>query len=187
MYFILVFNICTEYDLMILKLDELDKLISDNDDGSLDDSIHDKLFDIIRYHQRLNDFISKFDEVYSYQLFMEISVDALQVLITLFVMYIELWMPGFVVITVATFQLLLYSLLGTLIEIKTDAFTDRIYDVQWHELAKKDQKIIEIMLLTSQTPNLLTYGGLLPLNVNFFQSLYRKIYSVLMMLQNLNE
>ncbi|XP_053699222.1 putative odorant receptor 83c [Sabethes cyaneus] len=187
MYFVLVFNICIEYDMLMLKLNELDKLIFNNKDGRLNDTIHEKLADIVRYHQRVNDFVTKFEELYSYQLFLEISIDALQIIITLFVLHIDFWMPGYLVIVVATFQLFLYCLLGTLIEIKTDSFSKRIYSINWYKLTKKEQKNIGFALRTSQKPRQLTYGGFTSLNVNFFLSIYKKIYSVFMMLQNMNE
>ncbi|XP_053699224.1 putative odorant receptor 83c [Sabethes cyaneus] len=187
MYFVLVFNICIEYDMLVLKLSELDEMINNNIEGSLNDSIHNKLVDIIRYHQRVNEFVSKLEELFSHQLFLEITIDALQIVFTLFVLHIDFWMPGYLVILVATFQLFLYCLLGTLIEIRTDLFSKRIYTVNWHKLMKREQKIAQFMLLASQKPRHLTYGRLMQLNVNFFQSIYRKIYSVFMMLQNMNE
>ncbi|XP_055522547.1 odorant receptor 67d-like [Wyeomyia smithii] len=187
MYFMLVFNICIEYELLMLKLAELDQMISNNSESNLNELIHDKLVEIVRCHQRINEFVSRFEELYSHQIFMEISCDALQIIVTLFVLHIEPWVPGYFVIVVATFQLFLYCLLGTLIDIKTDVLSECIYNVSWHKLPKKEQNIVQIMLQVSQSPRQLTYGGLVPLNMNLFQSIYRKIYSVFMMLQTSSE
>ncbi|XP_058821703.1 odorant receptor 67d-like [Topomyia yanbarensis] len=96
-------------------------------------------------------------------------------------------MPGYFVVSVSTFQLFLPCVLGTLIDMKSELFVERIYSVSWHEMPKAQQKLVQIMLDKSQHSKLLTYGGMTPMNMNLFLSVYRKIYSILMMLLNMKE
>lgn len=80
----------------------------------------------------------------------------------------DTWIPGYLVIFIATFQSFLYCILGTLIDIKTELFTEKIYNVAWHRMRTSEQNNIKYMLSKSQQSVLLTYGGMLPMNMNLF-------------------
>ncbi|XP_055615189.1 putative odorant receptor 83c [Toxorhynchites rutilus septentrionalis] len=184
-YFVLAFNICIQYELLIVKLDELDTMIAANAEESKDNKIHEMIAEIIRYQHKVARFTAEIERLYSVQLFVEISSNALQIVMTLFVLHIDIWMPGYFIIFISTFQLFIFSFLGTLLEIKSDMFCERLYSVSWHSIRNEEQKNIRFMLQQSQHSVNLTYGGLLPLNMNLFLSVYKKIYSIFMMLQNI--
>ncbi|XP_001847967.2 putative odorant receptor 83c [Culex quinquefasciatus] len=173
-YITLVFNICIQYDLIFIKLDELDQLAVRNIDGTLDKEVEQKFIEIIKYQQRLNQFVAEVENRFTVQIFVEISCNALQIVVTLFVMEIDTWIPGYLVITVATFQSFLYCILGTLIDMKTELFTEKIYNVAWHRMRTSEQNNIKYMLSKSQQSVLLTNGGMLPMNMNLFLAVYKK-------------
>lgn len=87
-YITLVFNICMQYDLIFIKLDELDQLAIRNTDGTLDTEVQQKIIEIIKYQQRLNQFVAEVENRFTVQIFVEISCNALQIVVTLFVMEI---------------------------------------------------------------------------------------------------
>lgn len=108
------------------------------------------------------------------------------------------------VIFVASFQLFVLCILGAMIEIKSDIFTEQIYGIAWHRMRTPEQKMVQFMLAKAQYTMQLTYGGMLPLNMNLFVTvglrslwfgfnltfdlqfqIYKKTYSVFMMLQNM--
>ncbi|XP_055615190.1 odorant receptor 67d-like [Toxorhynchites rutilus septentrionalis] len=184
-FFALIFNICIQFDMLVIKLDDLDKLIVTSDGENMDSAIHDKIKEIVRYQQRLYNFILTLKNLYSTQIFIDINCNAFQVIVTLFVLHIDIWMPGYMMISVATFQIFLLSFLGTLIEVKIDVLNNRIYDISWHKMPALERKNVQFMLHRSQQTLQLTYGGLVPLNMNLFVSVYKMIYSIFMMLQNL--
>ncbi|XP_065088820.1 putative odorant receptor 83c [Ochlerotatus camptorhynchus] len=159
-YFALVFNICIQYDVLVLKLQNLDDLIAKNVNGKLDGQIRDVLINIIQYQQRL-------------------------IIMTFFVLHIDMWFPGYLVILVSTFQLFLCCMMGTLIDVKSDVFTDKIYNISWHAMAKGDQRMLKFMLEKSQQSLKLSCGGMMTVNMNLFLAVYKKIYSIFMMLQNI--
>ncbi|EDS29141.1 odorant receptor [Culex quinquefasciatus] len=181
-YFALVFNLCIQYDVLKLKLEDLDKLIRD---GAEYDTIHEKLVEIINWQRHLVDFIAEIDRNFTVQTFVEISSVAMQMVIVLFVLHIDVWLPGYMVIFVASFQLFVLCILGAMIEFKSDIFTEQIYDIAWHRMRTPEQKMVQFMLAKAQYTMQLTYGGMLPLNMNLFVTIYKKTYSVFMMLQNM--
>lgn len=87
-YFALSFAIGIQYDVLVLKLKALDKLIVYNVDGSLNSEIRIELIKVVRYQQRLVQFISNLEDLYSYQTFLEVACNAMQIVMTLFVLHI---------------------------------------------------------------------------------------------------
>uniref|UniRef100_A0A1W7R6N7 Putative odorant receptor n=1 Tax=Aedes albopictus TaxID=7160 RepID=A0A1W7R6N7_AEDAL len=184
-YFALSFNICIQFDVLVVKLQGVDNLIANNVNGSLDGEIRTNLITVIKYQQRLVQFISDLEDLYAFQTFLEVACNALQIVMTLFVLHIEFWFPGWLVITVSTFQLFLPCMLGTMIEIKCDLFIEQVYDISWHAMSNVEQKMLNFMLTKSQRTQKLSCVGMVPLNMNLFLAVYKKIYSIFMMLQNL--
>ncbi|EDS30207.1 odorant receptor [Culex quinquefasciatus] len=168
MCFILVFNVFIQYDILLLGLEDLNLLIKENTDGKLDSDVHQKLLQVLQYHQRLTSFSGAIERSFSVQFFVEISSNALQVIVTLFVANTANWMPGYLIIFLATFQSLMLCFLGALNELKSDQLVAKIYDVAWSEMRLPEQKSIHILLTKSQQASLLSCGGLLPMNMNLF-------------------
>ncbi|XP_058811222.1 putative odorant receptor 83c [Topomyia yanbarensis] len=170
MYLALLFNICIQYDLLMVNLGDADRLIEANRDGALEQEIRGKLKQIVNSQQRLSNFIAQIENLFSVQIFVEVSSNALQIVVTLFVMNVEIWMPGYLLLLVSTFQLFLVCILGTMIDIKSDQFSERVYNIPWHKMRNSEQKMIRFMLESSQRSQRLTYGGMIPINMNLFLS-----------------
>ncbi|XP_062538466.1 putative odorant receptor 83c [Armigeres subalbatus] len=185
MYFALVFNVCIQYDLLILKLRDLDDLINHNDDGMPDADIHQKIIDIIQRQQQLINFVTNIEKLYAKPTLIEVVSNGLQIVMTLFVLHVDFWMPGYFIMIIATFQLLLSCFLGTLIDMKSELFTKEIYNLSWNLMKTSDQKTLKFMLAKSQRSLMLSCGGMMTLNMNLFLNVYKKIYSIFMMLQNM--
>lgn len=87
-YFALSFNICIQFDVLVVKLQGVDNLIANNVNGSLDGEIRTNLITVIKYQQRLVQFISDLEDLYAFQTFLEVACNALQIVMTLFVLHI---------------------------------------------------------------------------------------------------
>lgn len=87
-YFALVFNICIQYDLLVLKLQVLDEMIARNEKGELDMQLRETLVEIVQNQQRLADFITTIENLYATQTFVEVGSNAMQIVVTLFVLHI---------------------------------------------------------------------------------------------------
>ncbi|XP_055612610.1 putative odorant receptor 83c [Uranotaenia lowii] len=179
-YFALIFSICVKYDILMLKLDEFDELILSNSNENQRSKINDAIVEIVKYHMSLIAFVDKIESLFSPQMLIEINCSALQIIVALFVMIIV-----FLGIFMGTFQMLLLCALGTLIDMKSDMFVYRIYNISWHLLKPSEQKSIQLILSKSQRPLILTYGGFAVLNMNFFVQVYKMIYSQFMLLQSM--
>uniref|UniRef100_A0A182W1V6 Uncharacterized protein n=1 Tax=Anopheles minimus TaxID=112268 RepID=A0A182W1V6_9DIPT len=96
------------------------------------------------------------------------------------------WYPGYFLFTMLTVQLFFSCALGQVFNIKCDELTVAIYNVPWYNMEVSDQKAIKLLLLASQHPGRLSYGfG--TVNMRAFFEIYRKTYSIGMMMISVNE
>nr|XP_040238048.2 putative odorant receptor 83c [Anopheles coluzzii] len=184
MLFGLVLNICIQYDILAVKLQDLDELIR-SPHPHRDAMIGCKLRSILRNQQRLISFIANIEAAKNVLSAVEVLSLGLQIVITLFVLQFSLWIPGLVLIPVFTMQLFLFCLLGTIIEDKGVKFSAGVYSLTWNELSKQDKQIFRLLLLSSQQPQTLTCAGMTCISLNLFVNMSQKFYSIFMMLRNM--
>uniref|UniRef100_A0A182PN49 Uncharacterized protein n=1 Tax=Anopheles epiroticus TaxID=199890 RepID=A0A182PN49_9DIPT len=186
MMFGVVLNICVQYDILGVKLHDLDKLIrSGEESAQREELIGKKLRVILRDQQRLISFISHVEEANTVMAGVEILSFGLQIVITLYVLQLAFWFPGYVIIVLATMQLFILCLLGTIIEYKGEKFSEAVYQLTWNELSRGHKKIFRLLLLSSQQPYILTWSGMTNINMNLFVGMSQKFYSIFMMLRNM--
>ncbi|XP_040172351.1 putative odorant receptor 83c [Anopheles arabiensis] len=184
MMFGLVLNICIQYDILAVKLQDLDELIR-SPHPHRDAMIGCKLRSILRNQQRLISFIANIEAAKNVLSAVEVLSLGLQIVITLFVLQFSLWIPGLVLIPVFTLQLFLFCLLGTIIEDKGVKFSAGVYRLTWNELSKQDKQIFRLLLLSSQQPQTLTCARMTCVSLNLFVNMSQKFYSIFMMLRNM--
>uniref|UniRef100_A0A182YL83 Odorant receptor n=1 Tax=Anopheles stephensi TaxID=30069 RepID=A0A182YL83_ANOST len=96
------------------------------------------------------------------------------------------WYPGYFLFIMLTAQLFFSCALGQVFNIKSDELTVAIYNVPWYNMEVCDQKAMKLLLLASQHPGRLSYGfG--TVNMRAFFEIYRKTYSIGMMMISVNE
>uniref|UniRef100_A0A182NZ49 Uncharacterized protein n=1 Tax=Anopheles dirus TaxID=7168 RepID=A0A182NZ49_9DIPT len=186
MMFALVLNICIQYDLLAVKLLDLDELLRQPDSGGTRDSlIARQLRTILHDQQRLMRFIDDVEQSHTIMAGVEVLSIGMQIVITLFVLQLSLWLPGLVLIPTFTLQLFVFCLLGTVIEHKGYSFADGVYSVAWHELSARDKRIFRLLLLAAQRPKTLTCAHLTRISLNLFVNMSQKFYSIFMMLRQI--
>uniref|UniRef100_A0A182P6Z3 Uncharacterized protein n=1 Tax=Anopheles epiroticus TaxID=199890 RepID=A0A182P6Z3_9DIPT len=95
------------------------------------------------------------------------------------------WYPGYFQFIMLTAQLFFSCALGQIFNIKCDELTIAIYNVPWYSMEVRDQKAMRLLLMASQHPGKLSYGfG--TVNMRAFFEIYRKTYSIGMMLLKAN-
>ena len=78
-----------------------------------------------------------------------VSSNVFQITVTLFALVTSGWLPGVVIIVAETVQLLAVCMFGTVLIIKNQQFSVNVYDVAWHNLSIKDQKLLLFVLASS--------------------------------------
>ncbi|XP_058127669.1 putative odorant receptor 83c [Anopheles ziemanni] len=175
----LVVNICIQYDILAVKLADLDEVILSH----ADDLVARKLRDIIRDQQRVERFVGVIEATFRQLSGVEVLSLGLQVIITLFVMQISFWIPGLVMIPLFSGQLFIFCALGAAIQHKSESFAAGVYRLSWHELPRLEKQTFRIMLQRSQNSQKLTCSQISDINLNLFMS--QKFYSIFMMLRSI--
>uniref|UniRef100_A0A182QK86 Odorant receptor n=1 Tax=Anopheles farauti TaxID=69004 RepID=A0A182QK86_9DIPT len=182
-YFALIFNICLQYELLIERLKQLDNMIrcdgaSAGNTPTKGCAVRDQLVRIIQIQQRSTNYITHIESLYHLQTFVEFLCNSLQVALTLNVLHRSFWLPGFFVLPVAIVQMLILCSLGTLIELKSDQFTNHLYGIAWSEMDLPLQAMFKFVLNNAQKPTRLTCGRFAVINMNLFMAYYEMSYGL---------
>ncbi|XP_053678659.1 putative odorant receptor 83c [Anopheles nili] len=177
-YFALILNICIQYDVLQLHLEDLNLLIQETSLMTKEQVIAEKLREIIINQQRLAQFVNSIESVFSIVTIIEVLSMTFQLVLTLFVMRSKLWPPGIFLIPLCTIQLFIMCVPGTIIDIKASKLTERMYSVTWHELHAKNKRIYQLLLHRSQHPRCLTCAGMVNMDMHLFMSVVKKVYSI---------
>uniref|UniRef100_A0A182J742 Uncharacterized protein n=1 Tax=Anopheles atroparvus TaxID=41427 RepID=A0A182J742_ANOAO len=172
-YFAFIFNICMQYELLIVRLDDLNVTIrsASQSESERDRSeVRRKLVEIIQLQQRCANYIAHIEDCYCVQMFVEFLSNSLLMALTLAELSRSFWIPGYFILPVAFLQMLILCLLGTLIEVRSDQFIAKLYDIAWSEMSCKEQAMFKFVLTRAQQPPQLTCGGFAVINMNLFLS-----------------
>ena len=86
------------------------------------------------------------------------------------------WLPGIVIIVLETVQLFVICMFGTILIMKNEQFSRRVYDVEWPYLSIKNQKLLLTILSSSNRNICFTYGiGILNFETFVSVSLIEKL------------
>ncbi|CAO1437120.1 unnamed protein product [Diamesa tonsa] len=187
-YITIVMQIYCIYDILQHLLDNLNETINRqiNELENLESDIKNQLILIIELHQKLLNFITTVENTFRYNMLIVVSSNVFQITVTLFALVTSGWLPGLVIIGGETIQLLVVCMFGTILIIKNQQFSRKVYDVAWYNLSIKDQKLL-LLVLASSNRNVCFTFRMAVLNFESFVSIYNKIYSFFMMLENFQE
>ncbi|ETN65050.1 putative odorant receptor [Anopheles darlingi] len=192
-YFAFIFNICMQYELLTVQLDELDATIERNSSQVPVNAaakaagrvlVRDQLVRIIEYQQKCRNYIRIIEKCYANQTFVEFFCSSGQVALMFYEFRRTFWLPGLFVMPAAILQMLIQCGLGTLIEMRCDQFTTKLCAISWLRMERTEQKMYQFVVASAQQPARLTCGGIGVINMNLFLAIYKKVYSFFMMLRN---
>ncbi|XP_063706403.1 odorant receptor 43a-like [Culicoides brevitarsis] len=175
---------CFQLDVLVIKLQKLDKQLRFTDFGKK--SKRDEICEILKLHQELNEYLAAVEELYVLESFNSILFFILGIALGLFICVKEIWVVGYLIIVPCSYMIFINSLFGVAIEIKSDTLVRTIYAIQWHLMTVEDKKLMLQFLQAAQNPVQLSYGGLFPLNLESFSKICKSIYTYLMFLRDMD-
>ncbi|XP_063707898.1 odorant receptor 67d-like, partial [Culicoides brevitarsis] len=180
---IIVMN-CARIDILCERLKILSAMLEDekNDPKNNKSEITELLKEIFDDHNGLLTYTDNCEELFSFQHLTDHFSGAAQVCLALYGIIMYSWYLGVALIVMMTFMLFTINVLGTIIEVKFDKLLDEIWNVPWYLLDIKNRKSYHFFLSHSQKTDRLSVGGRVPLSLNTFVQLYKRIYSYLMVL-----
>ncbi|KFB50274.1 AGAP011813-PA-like protein [Anopheles sinensis] len=186
-FFMFLLNACLQVDMMCLELDRLSALCVLNGKGQYTVEIRNRIRTIIEHHIEHLDFMKTMCNLFMLHFLVVFGCIFFQLIsIVVVVVAIPNWYPGYFLFTMLTFQLFFSCALGQLLDLKCDELTVAIYTVPWYNMEVQDQKALRLLLMASQRPVLISYGfG--TVNIRTFFEIYRKTYSIGMMMIGVNE
>ncbi|XP_063709338.1 odorant receptor 7a-like [Culicoides brevitarsis] len=167
----LLFTLCAcfQIDQIMIKLKKIDEQLSTVEDPCRETFRKKvKFSEILKLHQNLIKFLTNFENIYNFELGNSMFFYSVMLVITLFVCAKEVWIIGYLSVLINSYLLMIPCLYGVAVEIKSDQLINAIYDIQWYLLSENEKKLMIVFLQAAQNPKLLTYGGLLPLNLETF-------------------
>ncbi|XP_049279301.1 odorant receptor 43a-like [Anopheles funestus] len=181
----LIVNATGQMDLIIVYLRRLTELIDSNSFGQNDKQIADLLGEIVLKHLEHTKYVTDMDKLLKKQFFISFSCIIFELVASLAIVVRFPWYPGMAICLVCTIQLFVSCTLGTFLSSKNDKLVEEIYNVNWYGLSTNHQKTLKQMLLASQHPIVLS-DGFSAIDLFNFVEIYKKIYSYLMVLQNVS-
>ncbi|XP_063706318.1 odorant receptor 67d-like [Culicoides brevitarsis] len=171
---------CAEADVIIQKEEKLHGMLEKN---SKDKKIEKLLKEIYELHQDLLKLVDNIEHMWSIQQLTDHIIFGAQIILILYIVLQQFWLPGYLMIAAAMFIIFAIDLLGTLVEVKLDKLSIATYDVSWYLLSVKNQKDYNYFLQATQKTARLTLRSGPPLNLDTFVRFCKGIYSYLMVLR----
>uniref|UniRef100_A0A182MZC2 Uncharacterized protein n=1 Tax=Anopheles dirus TaxID=7168 RepID=A0A182MZC2_9DIPT len=181
----LILNATGQMDLIIIYLQRLSEMIDGNGGGQNDDEIADVISYIVTKHLEHTKYVTDMDKLLKKQFFISFCCMIFELVASLAIIVRTPWYPGMAVTLICTIQLFVSCALGTFLSSKNDKLIEEIYNVNWYGLSTKHQKTLQQVLLHSQHPVVLS-DGFSAIDLFNFVEIYKKIYSYLMVLQNMS-
>ncbi|XP_058055369.1 putative odorant receptor 83c [Anopheles bellator] len=159
-FFTLVLNACLHLDMLRLDLSRLAALCQ-TDDGDGEDrtrEIRDRIRTIIEHHNAQRDYTNKLCGLFELHFFIIFGCISCQLIsIVVVVVLVPDWFPGYFLFFMLTGQIFFSCTLGEILDLKCDALRVAIYNVPWYRMEARDQKAMQLLLLASQWPTLISY------------------------------
>ncbi|XP_040164864.1 odorant receptor 43a-like [Anopheles arabiensis] len=186
-FFMFQQNACLQVDMLRLQLRRLSELSAANGDGSSTKEIRTRIQTIIQHHVEHLDYSKSMCSLFELHFFIVFGCIFFQLVSNVVVIVsVPDWYPGYFLFIMLTVQLFFSCALGETFNIKSDELTVAIYNVPWYNMEVRDQKAMRLLLMASQNPGRLSYGfG--TVNMRAFFEIFRKTYSIAMMMISVNE
>ncbi|XP_053673781.1 odorant receptor 43a-like [Anopheles nili] len=181
----LIVNATGQMDLLIIYLRRLTDLIDGNSLGQNDAQIAELIQHIVVKHLEHTKYVYDMDKLLKKQFFVSFGCMIFELVASLAIVVRFPWYPGMAITLICTIQLFVSCALGTFLSSKNDKLVDEIYSVNWYGLSTEHQKTLQQVLLASQHPVVLS-DGFAAIDLFNFVEIYKKIYSYLMVLQNVS-
>ncbi|XP_037920869.1 odorant receptor 47a-like isoform X1 [Hermetia illucens] len=178
----LAFYVYALMELQKSAFDEAEELIG------LDKETFEKSFkNCMIMVQDTNNYILEINNLYSFVVFIQIGASSVAMALNLFCCVMTDWLGAYALVMLSFIQIFVYCLIGTFLEIMSDKMVDIVYQFPWYSTSYENKRLLCFTLMKTQRITKLKIGGVADLNVNTAASIFKTIYSYLMMLLNFTE
>ncbi|EDS37918.1 Odorant receptor 94b [Culex quinquefasciatus] len=186
-FFVLIMSGVGQLDVLIIYLQKLGEITMKCDGSQKNDEQYQLLVEIVEKHVEHIAYLNKMETLKKNYFFGNFGCLIFETVTSLYVIATvdEIWYPGFIIVFGGIIQIGLPCVLGTLLSNKNDQLIREIYNTPWNMLSVSEQKLLQLLLHSAQNPVVLS-DGFCPINLFNFVSIYKKIYSFLMMLLSIN-
>ncbi|EDS37921.1 Odorant receptor 94b [Culex quinquefasciatus] len=174
-------------EIIIVYLKKLDLLTQSPELERNGSVINELLDDIIEKHIQHTGNLSDLDDVLQNGIYVNFGSLVAQTVFSCYILVTadEIWYTGSAVAFGSALQLFSACLMGTLLSSKNDQLIREIYDISWNNLPIEAQKSLQLLLHSAQQPMVLS-DGFNAVDLFYFVTIYKQIYSFVAMLLNFN-
>ncbi|XP_062538837.1 odorant receptor 10a-like [Armigeres subalbatus] len=133
-------------------------------------------------HRAIIDFLTSLKMCYESICVVQVASCIVTISLNLLLALMSDWYATYGFLIASVFQLFIYAVLGTLIQLMNERIRILVYDAPWHLLPNSDKRTFQFLLYKTQMPIEMSVRGLGPLNVETFTEIMRMIYSSFTML-----
>ncbi|XP_050070265.1 putative odorant receptor 83c [Anopheles maculipalpis] len=143
---------------------------------------YDRMRALYQYHQKVIEYLSSLQECYHSICVFQVASCSFSVMFNLFLALTTDWYATYSFIVISWFQLFVFSLLGTVMQIMNDRLNIYIANLPWYLLPNEEQQRYNFMLGRSQLPAEMVIRSVGPMNMETFTDIMQKIYSAFTMM-----
>ncbi|KFB42114.1 G-protein coupled odorant receptor 66 [Anopheles sinensis] len=142
---------------------------------------------IYQFHQDIISYMDSLKVCYYQTCMVQVATSSFSIMFNLFLALTTDWYATYSFLAVSLFQLLIFCVLGNVIQVMNDRLNQVILNLPWYLLPNGEQKRFLFMLYRSQLPADIDIRGFGPLNMETFTAIMQKIYSAFMMMYSFIE
>ncbi|EAT43639.2 AAEL004966-PA [Aedes aegypti] len=177
-FILYLLNATGQIDAIVELLHELDDMMmKEHEEQKIDEQLQ-KIITIHKHHQL---YMRKVEHLFNLYFLISIASLCFNMSISLAAFVLIDWYLGVVVFCFASSQIFYMCFLGSYYETKSEFLITEIGSFDWYKLSVKNQKMVNFILATSQSPILVT-AILENLNVAAYLKIHKTVYSGIMLL-----
>ncbi|XP_050091080.1 uncharacterized protein LOC126574763 [Anopheles aquasalis] len=137
---------------------------------------------IFQYHQNTIVYLKSLIMCYGTICAVMVISCSYSIMLNLFLALMTDWYATYSFLLVSLFQLLVFSMFGSVIQATNGRLNHTISCLPWYLLPTREQQLYQLMLFKSQLPDEVFILGVGPLNMETFTLIMKKIYSAFAMM-----
>uniref|UniRef100_A0A182RQS2 Uncharacterized protein n=1 Tax=Anopheles funestus TaxID=62324 RepID=A0A182RQS2_ANOFN len=141
-----------------------------------------RMREIYQYHQNVILFLESLQECYQSLSVVQVGSCSFSIMFNLFLALTTDWYATYSFMFISWFQLFIFSLFGTIMQVMNDRMLRYIWNLPWYMLPSEEQRRFHFMLARSQLPAEMVIRSVGPLNMETFTDIMQKIYSAFTMM-----
>ncbi|EDS39367.1 conserved hypothetical protein [Culex quinquefasciatus] len=185
-FIMFVFHIYSYTDLLMIEFDEfadkLGQIEESKDTKQYEAYCRFKMREILLNHKDIIAYLVSLNNCYQNISSVQVATCSVSICLNLFLALVTDWYATYGFLVASVFQLLVFSVLGTIIQLMNDRIIKLIYNLPWHLLPNNEKKSFCFLLFKSQRPIEILIRGLGPMNVETFTEIMKVIYQAFTMM-----